>query len=99
MRRFLILFAAAAALTCAMACDPDFFRLYGAVYSRVVPVYERPENEGDYSTRYIVNRAKTRADKDLKERLRVSFYPEGGHLIEGTRCMVAFEARDEEGRR
>ena len=75
----------------------DFFRLYGTVYSRVVPVYERPENEGDYFTRYIVNRAKTRADKDLRERLKVSFYPEGGHLVEGTRCMVAFEARDEEG--
>ena len=75
----------------------DFYRQFGAVYSRVIPVYERSETEGDYSQKYIVSRPKTRLDKELNEELKVSFYPEGGHLVAGTRCVVAFEATNEEG--
>ena len=75
----------------------DFFRQYGTIYSRVIPVYERPDSLGDYSQKYIVSRPKTRLDKEQEERLTVSFYPEGGHLIAGTRCTVAFEALSEEG--
>ena len=75
----------------------DFFRQYGTIYSRVVPVYERPDSVGDYLQKYIVSRPKTRLDKELKELLKVNFYPEGGHLVEGTRSTVAFEALSEEG--
>ena len=75
----------------------DFFRQFGTVYSRVVPVYERPDSAGDYAQKYIVNRPKTRIEKELKEDLKVNFYPEGGHLIAGSRCRVAFEVHDEEG--
>ena len=75
----------------------DFFRQFGTVYSRVFPVYERPDSLGDYSQKYIVSRPKTRIEKEEKERLEVHFYPEGGHLIAGTRCAVAFEVLDEEG--
>ena len=75
----------------------DFFRLYGTIYSRVVPVYERPATPGNYMEKYIVSRPKQRLDKELKEKLTVSFYPEGGSLIAGTRCAVAFEALNEEG--
>ena len=75
----------------------DFFRKFGTVYSRVFPVYERPDSTGDYSQKYIVNRPKTRIEKELKAKLEVRFYPEGGHLIAGTRCAVAFEAVNEEG--
>ena len=75
----------------------DFFRQFGTVYSRVVPVYERPDSLGDYAQKYIVNRPKTRVEKELKENLQVDFYPEGGHLIAGTRCRVAFEVHNEEG--
>lgn len=75
----------------------DFFRLFGTIYSRVIPVYERPDSTGDYLQKYIVSRPKTRMEKELKERLVVNFYPEGGHLIAGTRCNVAFEALTEEG--
>lgn len=75
----------------------DFFRQFGTIYSRVVPVYERPDSTGDYLQKYIVSRPKTRMEKELKERLSVNFYPEGGHLIAGTRCNVAFEALTEEG--
>ena len=75
----------------------DFFRQFGAVYSRVVPVYERPDSAGDYGQKYIVSRPKTRIEKEQKENLLVNFYPEGGHLVAGTRCRVAFEVHNEEG--
>ena len=75
----------------------DFFRQFGTAYSRVVPVYERPDSAGDYTQKYIVSRPKTRIEKELKEDLLVNFYPEGGHLVAGTRCRVAFEVHDEEG--
>ena len=75
----------------------DFFRQFGTVYSRVVPVYERPDSAGDYTQKYIVSRPKTRIEKELKEDLLVNFYPEGGHLVAGTRCRIAFEVHDEEG--
>ena len=75
----------------------DFFRQFGTIYSRVVPVYERPDSLGDYFQKYMVSRPKTRLDKEQKEQLMVNFYPEGGHLVAGTRCTVAFEALSEEG--
>ena len=75
----------------------DFFRQFETIYSRVFPVYERPQEPGDYSGKYIVSRPKTRLEKELKQKLFVNFYPEGGHLIAGQTCRVAFEALDEEG--
>ena len=75
----------------------DFFRQYGTIYSRVFPVYERPDSAGDYSQKYIVSRPKQRLDKEPQPRLNVRFYPEGGSLIAGSRCRIAFEATTEEG--
>ena len=76
----------------------DFFRQYGTIYSRVVPVYERPETPGGYEQKHLTGRPKTRLDKEKKENLTVNFYSEGGCLIVGTRCNVAFEALNEEGK-
>lgn len=76
----------------------DFFRQYGTIYSRVVPVYERPETPGGYEQKHLTGRPKTRLDKEKKENLTVNFYPEGGSLIAGTRCNIAFEALNEEGK-
>jgi len=75
----------------------DFFREYGNICSRVIPVYVKPEEEGDWQERGMYQRPKQRADKELKERLLVTFYPEGGNLVVGHRQRVAFEATDEEG--
>lgn len=75
----------------------DFFRDYGTVWSRVVPVYERPEKAGDYNDRQMMPRPRQRALKPKKPNLNVKFYPEGGNLIAGTRCRIAFEAVNEEG--
>ena len=75
----------------------DFFRQYGTIYSRVFPVYERPDSAGSYAQKYIVSRPKQRLDKELKPDLNIKFYPEGGNLIAGTKCRIAFEATTEEG--
>lgn len=75
----------------------DFFRLYGTIYSRVFPVYERPEIPGDFSEKVVVNRPKTNVDRPMDEKLTVTFYPEGGNLVAGTKCRVAFEAHNEQG--
>lgn len=68
------------------------------VFSRVLPVFEKPKRNVPYSTlKPIINnydqdsqqqRIKT---EPLKE-LNVSFYPEGGHLLYGKPCRVAFKA-------
>lgn len=75
----------------------DFFREYGSVFSRVVPVYEKPEQAGDYSLKNIIPRPRQRALSVAKPRLNVAFYPEGGNRIAGTTQHIAFEATNEQG--
>lgn len=75
----------------------DFFRQYQGLFSRVVPVYERPRIEGDYQQREIFRRPKSRLEADAKPALSVTFYPEGGQLVAGQPCTLAFEATDQDG--
>ena len=75
----------------------DYFRQWDGLYSRVLPIFSKPEKAGDYSVRRMYQRPKTRLGKPKKEELIVSFYPEGGHLIEGVPNRVAFEAVDQYG--
>ncbi len=76
--------------------EKDFFREYPGLYSRVFPVYERPDSLGDYDDKRIIPRPKQSLYSE-KLRLDVHFYPEGGELIEGLPCNVAFEAKDQDG--
>ena len=77
----------------------DFFRDYDKLYSRVFPVFNKPEEPGRYPKdmtlrpmrRYYKNR-RGKPVADLK------FYPEGGHLIAGVPNRVAFELNDGDGR-
>lgn len=75
----------------------DYFRTWDGLYSRVLPVYSKPETVGDYDARRMYQRPKTRIQKPKKDELLVNFYPEGGHLVEGLPCSVAFEATDQNG--
>ena len=63
------------------------------IFSRVFPIY-------DDSTR--VMRKLPKITSTLKERERerlvVNFYPEGGSMVKGLPCRVAFSARNQEGR-
>ena len=69
---------------------------HASVFSRVFPVYETPEKEGDYSNPtmrrwdnpYDVQRPEMEKDKMLS----VSFYPEGGNLVMGIPSRIAFKA-------
>ena len=66
------------------------------VFSRVFPVYEAPEKEGDYSNPTIRRWNNPydiqRPEAEKTKALTVSFYPEGGNLVMGIPCRIAFKA-------
>lgn len=74
----------------------DFYRQFEGLYSRVLPIYEKPKKTGDYTDRYMSHRPKQRLMK-AKEGLKVHFYPEAGQLINGLPCRVAYELTDMNG--
>ena len=70
-----------------------------AIFSRVIPVYTQPKFEGEYNR----SRVETNQDNPLVEKIRgksdaknkkvnVSVYPEGGDLVKGLPCRIAFKA-------
>ncbi len=77
----------------------DFFRDYDKLYSRVFLVFDHPKEAGRYAKDMTLRpmRRYYKARKGKPE-IDLRFYPEGGHLIEGTDGHVAFEINDEEGK-
>ncbi len=75
----------------------DFYRKWEGLYSRVFPVYGKPETAGDFTYKRMVQRPKQNVVKTASDKLNATFYPEGGHLIEGVSNRVAFELVDQEG--
>lgn len=76
----------------------DFFRQWDGLYSRVIPIYEKPDQAGDFTYKQMLQRPKQRAQKATKESLNATFFPEGGQLVKGVTCRVAFELTDQDGR-
>ncbi|MCM1311672.1 MAG: hypothetical protein NC206_04510 [Bacteroides sp.] len=77
----------------------------GGIFSRVFPVFAKPESEGDYSKMVIdklghSQRLPNGREKDAAkvEKLNVRFFPEGGNLVLGLKSRVAFTVSDAEGR-
>ena len=75
----------------------------GSYYTRVFPVFDRPEEPGQYAmkiTRYPRSQRvpEERAAAPDYKSLNLSFYPEGGEMVEGLPGRVAFKAVDDEGR-
>ena len=74
-----------------------------AIFSRVIPVYKAPEKEGEYDNPVMrqYNGKETNRPEltktDRPKALNVQFFPEGGHLIAGVECRIAFKATDEHG--
>lgn len=75
------------------------------LFSRVVPIFKKPAREGDYSKKVIdevgyknrlPNYRSDGTDADgqgqtvQKKGLKVQFYPEGGSLVKGLTCRLAF---------
>jgi len=75
------------------------------LFSRVIPVFEKPEEDGAYYTENPIIKIKDdhveqyRPDqpKIRENNVSVSFFPEGGHLVMGLPCRVAFKAIGSDG--
>jgi hypothetical protein len=71
-------------------------------FSRIFTVYDNPKVPGQF-TAHITDRLnsqsipKIRKQEPSKDRLNVSFFPEGGSLIQGVQSKVAFKATDNNG--
>lgn len=76
----------------------EYYRDYDKLYSRVFPVYDKPKQAGEFfhdmTTRPL--RRSYEEDAEGKE-LVVSFFPEGGRIVGGELCHVAFEVADDRG--
>lgn len=71
------------------------------IFSRVFPVYDKPHVDGDYAVKTM--RGRPRRSKIIEptkkelEKLTVTFFPEGGNLIEGISSKVAFKVVNARG--
>ncbi len=82
------------------------------VFSRVVPVFDTPTEKGIYTSRttfahqfnvkekvFYSRKPAPRAEgEQANDSLRLTFYPEGGWLVEGVSSNVAFQLTDAKGR-
>ena len=75
----------------------DYFRDWDGLFSRVFPIYSKPNEPGNYDGRYMFARPKQEMVAPLKETLHCTFYPEGGSLVKGQPGRVAFELTDQDG--
>ena len=75
----------------------DYFRQWDGLYSRVFPIYTRPEEPGNYTYKQMSGRPKQHIMKAAKRKLIATFFPEGGTLVEGVTNRVAFELTDQNG--
>ena len=71
------------------------------IFSRVFPVFETPENNGDYKETELDDKAikssKNRKTDIKRDDINITFYPEGGNLVRGLKSRVAFKATDKQG--
>ncbi|MCQ2196746.1 MAG: carboxypeptidase-like regulatory domain-containing protein [Bacteroidaceae bacterium] len=74
------------------------YRDYEKLYSRVFPVYDAPKKEGQYDENMTTRpmRRYFKNDPD-KPSLEMTLFPEGGDLVEGLPCRVAYEVLWEDG--
>lgn len=75
----------------------EYYRDYEKLYSRVFPVYSKPQKPGEYSHDMTIRPLRRAYKEEDKSGLVLSFFPEGGWLVGGAPCRMAFEAVSEEG--
>ena len=71
-------------------------------FSRVLPVYDKPKKEGDYAPTVSERPNSQRIPLKRpvfkqKDRISITFYPEGGNLIQGLKSRVAFKTTGDNG--
>ena len=87
--------------------DRDLIPDYNhCIFSRTFPIYMRPEQAGVYKREmeFYPNHTLLALPKETNEEfrednLKLSFYPEGGHMVAGVKNTVAFEAVDQWGKK
>ena len=80
------------------AMAKDYFRDYEKLYSRVFPVYDKPKQEGDfYKDMTFRPLRRYFSSAPPPPELRLSLFPEGGNIVAGVPCRMAFEAATSEG--
>ncbi len=72
------------------------------IFSRVFPVFDEPKTDGNYVDRNMTYRKFTipvlREKEPKRDKINVSFFPEGGNLVVGMESKVAFKATDKQGK-
>ncbi len=73
-----------------------------AIFARTFPVYDAV-SDGHYEIKDMLDRRRSpllTKDKQQaeKRKYRLDFYPEGGHLVEGIPCIVAYELLRHDGK-
>ena len=76
----------------------EYYRDYDKLYSRVFPVYDKPKREGEFEHNMTTRPMRRYYKADNERELSLSFYPEGGNLIAGKPCRMAFQADDDQGK-
>ena len=80
------------------AMAKEYYRDYDKLYSRVFPVYDKPKAPGEYYHDMTLRPLRRYFKDDAKpSELCLSLFPEGGNLVAGVPCRVAFEAATTEG--
>lgn len=76
----------------------NYLRDYHKIYSRVFPVYDAPKDDGNYAEVMSLRpmRQIFKRDPD-KHNIVLTLFPEGGNLVEGLPCRVAYEAAWDNG--
>lgn len=75
----------------------EYYRDYDKLYSRVFPVYSKPKVAGEFYHDMTVRPLRRVYKEEDKSGLVLSCYPEGGRLVGGAPCRLAFEVATEEG--
>ena len=78
--------------------EKEYYRDYEKLYSRVFPVYDKPVEPGEFNHDMTLRAMRRLYNTEPEKReLKLSLYPEGGNLVEGQPCRIAFEAAWENG--
>ena len=78
------------------------------IFSRVLPVFEKPEQDGNYygeapiiknhyNQEAKVEQFRPETESAAANSIKASFYPEGGNLVQGLPCRVAFQITGNDG--
>ena len=76
----------------------DYYIDYDKLYSRTFPVYDKPREAGVYEHNMTLRPLRKRLKSNGQDPdVELSLYPEGGNLVAGQPCRVAWEGDTDEG--